>query len=136
MTSLGFTNVSVWIWVHLWVQYHWHMASNVRFVGWTKRPTCEIDVFINVSWVPNSKMVILKPIICSIVAIMYNWTYFNCTCGYWSLIVGACTSMGDPWWGSISCSMDVSNVGRTWRSICCMVHYWVAQWCLYPHIGC
>jgi hypothetical protein len=34
------------------------------------------------------------------------------------MIVGACTSMKDAWEVSISHSMDVSNVGRTRKSMC------------------
>jgi hypothetical protein len=33
------------------------------------------------------------------------------------LIIGACTYVGDAWGIATSCSMDVSNVGRTRRSI-------------------
>jgi hypothetical protein len=40
-----------------------------RFVGWTKGPTYEIDVLINLFWMLGSKMVIHWPIVCYIVII-------------------------------------------------------------------
>jgi hypothetical protein len=101
-------------------------------------PTCESSVFINVSWVPNFKMVIQRLIIHSIVVIYMFMIWgniksvepINFTCGCWSLTIGACTSMGDArgiydqwmyfvWGGS--------------RSPFATVHCWVAWWCLYPH---
>jgi hypothetical protein len=40
-----------------------------RFVGWIKGPTYEIDVLINLFWMPGFKMVFHWPIVCYIVII-------------------------------------------------------------------
>ncbi len=69
MIGLGFTNINVYIWVHLWVQCHYHHGFDYMICQLTKVPTCDSSVFINVSWVPNFKMVTHGLIICSIVVI-------------------------------------------------------------------
>jgi hypothetical protein len=138
MIGLGFTNINVYIWAHLWVQCHYHHGFDYMICQLTKGPTCESNVCINVSSVPNFKMVTHGLIICSTIVICMFMICesiqlvepINFTCGYWSLTIGSCTSMGvargiyDQWmyfvWGGLGSPFAI-------------MHCWVAQWCLYPH---
>jgi hypothetical protein len=69
MIGLGFTNINVYIWAHLWVQCHYHHGFDYMICQLMKGPTCDSSVFINVSWVLHFKMVIHGLIIHSIVVI-------------------------------------------------------------------
>ncbi len=114
------------------------MALSKRFIGWTKGPTYEIGVFINVFWTPSSEMVIHGQLFATLSLFVCSWSKGVKISGayqlyIWLLIINYWVMYIHGGWRGVQ--LHTQWVYLMWGGLgspFIMLYSWVAWWCLYP----